>query len=196
MGCDHEPARQTNIDFDRELSELPPPLRWRDYMMRIEAVIFAASRRVMRETLAALVGNDCNLDRPHELVSVAGGFQHPNGPTSPVPSRRIAREGSGPPILKIGGSPFKAEPINIKRPLACAHYSVAYLRLAERKSHSRQKRGPGGSRRWIRGQAEHNLRYTGYSHQSALCRLRGSADPYQAAELVHKGPAHMAGKVK
>jgi segregation and condensation protein B len=76
------------IDFDRELFDLPPPLRRREFMMRIEAVIFAASKPVMRETLAALVGRDCNLDlltadirdelsaRPYELVAVAGGYQY------------------------------------------------------------------------------------------------------------------------
>jgi segregation and condensation protein B len=74
--------------FDRELSDLPAPLRWREYMMRVEAVIFAASQPVTRETLAAVIGSDCNLDlliadirdelraRPYELVDVAGGFQH------------------------------------------------------------------------------------------------------------------------
>jgi segregation and condensation protein B len=73
--------------FDRELTDLPAPLRWREYMMRVEAVIFAASQPVTRETLAAVIGSDCNLDllvadirdelklRPYELVDVAGGFQ-------------------------------------------------------------------------------------------------------------------------
>jgi segregation and condensation protein B len=76
------------IDFDRALSDLPQPLRWREYMMRVEAVIFAASQPVSRETLSAVIGSDCNLDlliadirdelrsRPYELVDVAGGFQH------------------------------------------------------------------------------------------------------------------------
>jgi segregation and condensation protein B len=76
------------IDLDRALSDLPAPLRWREYMMRVEAVIFAASQPVSRETLAAVIGNDCNLDliiadirdelrsRPYELVDVAGGYQH------------------------------------------------------------------------------------------------------------------------
>jgi chromosome segregation and condensation protein ScpB len=74
--------------FDRELADLPAPLRRREFMMRIEAVIFAASQPVLRETLAALIGSDCNLDhliddirdelrtRPYELVAVAGGYQH------------------------------------------------------------------------------------------------------------------------
>jgi segregation and condensation protein B len=74
--------------FDRELSDLPAPLRWREFMMRIEAVIFAASKPVPRETLATIIGRDCNLDlliadirdelraRPYELIDVAGGFAH------------------------------------------------------------------------------------------------------------------------
>ncbi|GEO84669.1 hypothetical protein RNA01_16010 [Ciceribacter naphthalenivorans] len=57
-------------------------------MMRIEAVIFASSEPVTRETLARVVGKDCSIDlliddlreelssRPYELVSVAGGWQH------------------------------------------------------------------------------------------------------------------------
>jgi segregation and condensation protein B len=37
-------------------------MRWREYMMRVEAVIFAASQSVSRETLSAVIGSDCNLD--------------------------------------------------------------------------------------------------------------------------------------
>jgi segregation and condensation protein B len=78
--------------FDRELPELPPPLRWREYMMRVEAVIFASSQPVAREALVPLIGSDCNLDlliadvrdelraRPYELVAVAGGFQYRTRP--------------------------------------------------------------------------------------------------------------------
>jgi segregation and condensation protein B len=74
--------------FDRELEDLPPELRWREWMLRVEAVIFASSEPVMRETLARVVGKDCSIDlliddlreelssRPYELVSVAGGWQH------------------------------------------------------------------------------------------------------------------------
>jgi len=74
--------------FDRELEDLPPELRWREWMMRIEAVIFASAEPVNRETLARVVGKDCSVDlliddlreelqgRPYELVSVADGWQH------------------------------------------------------------------------------------------------------------------------
>jgi segregation and condensation protein B len=74
--------------LDTELEHLPPELRWREWMNRVEAVIFAASEPVPRAMLASVVGRDCNLDlviediraelsaRPYELASVAGGFQH------------------------------------------------------------------------------------------------------------------------
>ncbi|MGX5805206.1 SMC-Scp complex subunit ScpB [Bradyrhizobium sp. Arg314] len=71
--------------LDTELEHLPPELRWREWMGRVEAVIFAASEPVTRSVLARVVGRNCNLDlvipaelagRPYELVSVAGGWQH------------------------------------------------------------------------------------------------------------------------
>ncbi|WP_192180393.1 SMC-Scp complex subunit ScpB [Mesorhizobium amorphae] len=73
---------------DTELEHLPPELRWREWMGRVEAVIFAASEPVSRDVLARVVGKNCNLEliiddiraelagRPYELVSVAGGWQH------------------------------------------------------------------------------------------------------------------------
>jgi len=74
--------------FDTELAHLPPELRWREWMGRVEAVIFAAPAPVTREVLARVVGRDCSIDlliddiraelrgRPYELVAVAGGWQH------------------------------------------------------------------------------------------------------------------------
>jgi segregation and condensation protein B len=77
-----------DVLLDRELENLPPDLRWREWMLRVEAVIFASAEPVTRETLARVVGKDCRIDlliddlheelrsRPYELVSVAGGWQH------------------------------------------------------------------------------------------------------------------------
>ena len=74
--------------LDRELVDLPPDLRWREWMLRVEAVIFAAAEPVGRETLARVVGKDCSIDlliddlqeelrdRPYEIVFVASGWQH------------------------------------------------------------------------------------------------------------------------
>lgn len=76
------------MSFDRELEDLPAELRWREWMLRVEAVIFASAEPVDRETLARVIGKDCSIDliiedlreelrsRPYELVSVAGGWQH------------------------------------------------------------------------------------------------------------------------
>ncbi|WP_085032998.1 SMC-Scp complex subunit ScpB [Ensifer aridi] len=81
-------ADQQEVFYDRELADLPPELRWREWMLRVEAVIFACDQPVTRETLARVVGKDCSIDlliddlreelrdRPYELVSVAGGWQH------------------------------------------------------------------------------------------------------------------------
>jgi chromosome segregation and condensation protein ScpB len=74
--------------FDRELDHLPPEARWREWMHRVEATIFAASEPVSREMLAKIVGNSCSIDlliddireelrgRPYDLVAVAGGWKH------------------------------------------------------------------------------------------------------------------------
>jgi segregation and condensation protein B len=78
--------------LDTELADLPPELRWREWMQRVEAVIFASAIPVPRETLARVVGRNCSVDlliddlreelrdRPYELVSVAGGWQHRTKP--------------------------------------------------------------------------------------------------------------------
>lgn len=80
--------------FDRELDHLPPEARWREWMQRVEATIFAASEPVSRETLARIVGKSCSIDlliddireelrgRPYDLVSVAGGWKHLTRPAA------------------------------------------------------------------------------------------------------------------
>ncbi len=57
-------ARKPNPepDLDRELADLPPELRWREWKARVEAVLFAAAKPVTREILARVVGRDCALD--------------------------------------------------------------------------------------------------------------------------------------
>ncbi|MCW2319303.1 chromosome segregation and condensation protein ScpB [Rhodoblastus acidophilus] len=81
-------ASKPEPEFDRELDDLPPDLRWREWMGRVEAVIFAAPAPVGRDVLQKFVGRACNLDliiddiraelhgRPYDLVAVAGGWQH------------------------------------------------------------------------------------------------------------------------
>jgi segregation and condensation protein B len=79
---------KANVTLDTTLTDLPAALRWREWMGRVEAVIFASREPVTRAMLAKVVGPDCNLDlliddiqaelrgRPYELVAVAGGWQH------------------------------------------------------------------------------------------------------------------------
>jgi segregation and condensation protein B len=78
--------RRAEFD-DAELEEMPADLRWREYMGRVEAVLFAAPGPVTREALARVVGDDARIEaliddireelraRPYEIVFVAGGWQ-------------------------------------------------------------------------------------------------------------------------
>jgi segregation and condensation protein B len=72
--------------FDRELEDLPQDLRWREWMGRIEAVLFASATPVGRDDLARVVGQGASVERliediqaellgrPYELMETAGGW--------------------------------------------------------------------------------------------------------------------------
>lgn len=72
--------------FDTELADMPAHLRWREWMNRIEAVLFASPRPVEREALARVIGRDASIDlliddirealrgKPYDVVSIAGGW--------------------------------------------------------------------------------------------------------------------------
>ena len=71
--------------LDLELDDLPDDLRWREWMNRIEAVIFASIKPVDRDDLKRVVGRTAKVDlliadiqadltgKPHEVVSVGHG---------------------------------------------------------------------------------------------------------------------------
>lgn len=79
------PAADTT-GLDRALADLPPDLRWREWMRRIEAVLFASAAPVPREDLARVVGQGVSVDlliedlavdlegRAFEVAKVAGGW--------------------------------------------------------------------------------------------------------------------------
>ena len=81
-----KPADEGGAVFDRELDDLPQELRWREWMGRIEAVLFASASPVGREDLARVVGQEAPVEmliddiqaelngRPYELTQVAGGW--------------------------------------------------------------------------------------------------------------------------
>ena len=74
------------VVFDRDLEDLPQELRWREWMGRIEAVLFASASPVGRDDLARVVGQGVSIEmliddiqaelasRPYELAQVAGGW--------------------------------------------------------------------------------------------------------------------------
>ncbi|WP_299733373.1 SMC-Scp complex subunit ScpB [uncultured Tateyamaria sp.] len=81
MAKDH-----TEEALDCELEDLPADLRWREWMRRIEAVLFASASPVPREDLARVVGQGASVDlliddlaadlegRSFEVAKVAGGW--------------------------------------------------------------------------------------------------------------------------
>ena len=78
--------RERQESLDVELAELPAAARWREWMLRVEAAIFASAKPVPREALVRVVGETCRFDdliadlihelrgRPYDLVQVAGGY--------------------------------------------------------------------------------------------------------------------------
>ena len=81
-----KPTDEDGAVFDRELDDLPRELRWREWMGRIEAVLFASASPVGREILARLVGQGVSVEmliddiqaelvgRPYELAQVTNGW--------------------------------------------------------------------------------------------------------------------------
>ena len=73
-------------ELDRELNDLPQELRWREWMRRIEAVLFASASPVPRDDLARVVGKGASVDllvedlaaelegRAFEVAQVASGW--------------------------------------------------------------------------------------------------------------------------
>lgn len=72
--------------LDRELADLPQELRWREWMGRIEAILFASATPVDRADLRHVVGQGASVEmlikdiqaelerRPYELAQVASGW--------------------------------------------------------------------------------------------------------------------------
>jgi chromosome segregation and condensation protein ScpB len=101
------PPAQGDLLFDRNLADLPSDLRWREWMGRVEAAIFASVAPVPREILSLLVGEDCRLDeliadiqheladRPYELAFVAGGWRHRTRPRFADAIRAAGAPGAG-----------------------------------------------------------------------------------------------------
>ena len=77
--------------FDQELDDLPQELRWREWMGRIEAVLFASTTPVGRDDLARVVGQGASVEmlvediqaelvgRPYELTQIRHGVSGSGG---------------------------------------------------------------------------------------------------------------------
>lgn len=99
-------ARRGEPDLDRELAVLPPDLRWREWMRRIEAVLFASATPVARVDLARIVGQGASVDllmedlaadlegRPYEVAQVGAGWMLRTKPAY-APAIRAAADVGG-----------------------------------------------------------------------------------------------------
>lgn len=79
-------AGREEAGLDRELADLPADLRWREWMRRIEAVLFASATPVVWVDLARIVGQGASVDllmedlaadlegRPYEVAQVGAGW--------------------------------------------------------------------------------------------------------------------------
>ena len=98
------PAPDTALD--RALEDLPPADRWRAWMRRIEAVLFASATSVPREALARVVGQGAAVDlliadlaadltdRPYEIAKTAEGWLLRTRPAYAAVIRAAADVGS------------------------------------------------------------------------------------------------------
>jgi segregation and condensation protein B len=98
--------RDGEESLDLKLADLPLAARWREWMLRVEAAIFASPKPVPREALVRLVGEACRFDdliadlihelrgRPYDLVFVAGGYAL-RTKTRFAPAIRAAHPGRG-----------------------------------------------------------------------------------------------------
>lgn len=117
--------------FDRELEELRSDLRWREWMLRVEAVIFAAAEPVPREILARVVGGNCSIDlliddlreelrdRPYDIVAVAGGWQHRS---------RVAYASA----IRASQAPTRSSSASLSEHEAAVLMAIAYLQPVTR----------------------------------------------------------------
>lgn len=99
-------ARREEAELDRDLADLPPELRWREWMRRIEAVLFASSAPVARTDLARVVAQGVSVDlliedlkadlegRPYEVAQVGAGWMLRTKPAY-APAIRAAADVGG-----------------------------------------------------------------------------------------------------
>jgi segregation and condensation protein B len=108
--------RRSAAPLDTELTDLAPEARWREWLGRVEAVIFAAEQPVSRAVLGRVVGARCNLDfllaeleadlalRPYQLVRVAGGYTLRTRPEHRDTIRAAFPEAEAPALTKLEGT--------------------------------------------------------------------------------------------
>ncbi len=92
--------------LDRDLADLPQNLRWREWLRRIEVVLFASATPVSRDDLAKVVGQGASVDlliadlaadladRPYDVARVADAWTLRTRPAYAPAIRAAADVGS------------------------------------------------------------------------------------------------------
>jgi segregation and condensation protein B len=98
-------GQRENAELDRELAVLPADLRWREWLRRIEAVLFASATPVPRAALERVVGQGVSVDlligdlavdlegRPYEVAQVGAGWMLRTKPAYGPAIRAVADVG-------------------------------------------------------------------------------------------------------
>lgn len=96
--------------LDRELENLSPALRWREWMRRVEAVLFASAAPVARDDLAVGRGVSVDVliadlaadlaDRPYEVAAIGAGWMMRTRPAYAAAIRAAADVGTQ--VLDLG----------------------------------------------------------------------------------------------
>jgi segregation and condensation protein B len=99
-------GRRGEEGLDRELADQSADLRWREWMRRIEAVLFASAAPVPRDDLQRVVGQGASVDlliedlavdlegRPYEVAQVGAGWMLRTKPAYAPAIRAAADVGS------------------------------------------------------------------------------------------------------
>jgi len=112
-------------ELDRDLTDLPQDLRWREWMRRIEAVLFASATPVGRDDLARVVGPAASVDllvedlaadlegRPYEVARVGACWTLRTRPAY-APAIRAAAD--------VGGQALHLDDLDLAVLAAIAHH--------------------------------------------------------------------------
>lgn len=157
--------------LDRELAHLPEGARHREWLLRIEAVLFASAEPVHRSALARVVGREADVDlllgdlraelvaRPYDLTKIGEGWLLRTRPAHAAAIRAAAAAPERGPSLREGEATVLAA-IAYRQPISLPELQELFgaridreiltrLRARELIGHGPRSPRPGGPRTWV-----------------------------------------------